>query len=283
MEKKEIRQQVRQSVDTQLKQEIQAMWKKVGAFVLTLMGLLILLLTFILMQRGMGSRDEPSGEAIKEFSLDEMSAQAEAAARGFLAAKTVPEMAQHVHDPRRVLPLMRDYYQTHPLDERELKELRKSRFHVASEREFIMSTAVFSDETSALWVFEKDDAGVMKLQWEVAVSYSEIDWDAFLSSKTTEPAKFRVTVEWTDYYNYQFSDEETYQSLLLRTPQSDTHVFGYIERDSDTFNEFMAVRTMSDVIAMPVIATLQFPEGGDGEQVLIVSIDSFSWVTGVEK
>ena len=283
MEKKEIRQQVRRSVESELRQEIRAMWKKVGAFVLVVMGLSILVLTFVLIKKGLSTRDETETEAIKSISVDDLVLQAEAEARGFLKAETVAQMAEHVHDPRRVLPLMRKYYERHPDDDRELKKLHNPRFHVASQREFIMSTAVFTDETNALWVFETDDAGVMKLQWEVAVSYSEIDWDDFLKSKDSKGGKFRVTMEWADYYNYAFNDEEAYQSFTLRVPNSDAYVYGYLDRASDAFKEFMAVRTMSELQAMPVIANLEFPEGGGGEQVMVTSIDNFSWITGVDK
>jgi len=283
MEKKEIRQQVKRSVESELRDEIRSMWRKVGAFALIVMGLLILVLTLVLLKRGLSSRDEPASAAIKELSVDDFVRQAEASARGYLEATDVPEMAKHVHDPRRLLPLMRKYYQRHPDDERKLKELLKPRFHVASKREFIMTTVVFKDESSSLWVFEKDESGEMKLQWEVAVSYSEVDWEDFLKSKDTKSGKFRVTMEWADYYNYQFNDEEAHQSFVLRVPYSESYVYGYLDRSSEAFKEFMAVRTMSELSAMPVIANLQFLEGGSPEQVTIASIDNFSWVTGVDK
>ena len=82
MEKKEIRQLVKRSVESELRDEIRSMWRKVGAFALIVMGLLILVLTLVLLKRGLSSRDEPASAAIKDLSVDDFVRQAEASARG---------------------------------------------------------------------------------------------------------------------------------------------------------------------------------------------------------
>ncbi len=286
MERKEIRKYVDQSVKAETQSEIKEMWKKFGNWVLGVFGCICLILILVLMQRGLASRPETPAPPIEGLNMDEMTAEASEAARGFLAAKTVPAKAQHVFDPRRVMPIMQGYYETKPFDERGFKELIRPRYHVASTREFLLGSVVFDDESREFWVFEKDDQGKMKLQWEVAVNHHTRDWDGFLDDRDTTASTFRVTLEMLgpgdEYYNFAFDDPEEHLALMVRTPRSDRYVYGYLDRASDAFKSFMAVRMMSNLRAMPVIAKLRFLEDGAAEQVLVEDIETFSWIAGVD-
>lgn len=47
--------------------------------------------------------------------------------RAYLAAETIPELLKHVRDPKRVEPLMKEWYATHPLKAVEFRKFRAFR------------------------------------------------------------------------------------------------------------------------------------------------------------
>jgi len=53
-----------------------------------------------------------------------------------------------------------------------------------------------------------------KVDWESFVGASEMGWPEFKKERPVRPQLFRVFAQFDDYYNYEFSDEET----ALRAP-----------------------------------------------------------------
>ena len=285
MDRKEIRKQVTKSVTTETRDEIKRAWQKLGIVVVSIFGVLVFLLLVVLLQRGLATRGEELPDEVEEApSVEILGERAREAARGFLAAETVPAKARFVAEPRRVMPLMEHYYQTHPREDREFRDLVDRRYHVAGGRKFLMGHVVFEDETRDFWVFEKNEKGEVKLQWEALTAYSEKDWESFIDSRDMEGGTFRVLLEVVEdpYFNYDFAEPELYTCLLLRVPQSERYLYGYLDRSSEVHDSFVAVRFMSELIAMPVIAKLRFPDGAHGEQVHIDDIENFSWIHGVD-
>ena len=286
MDRKELRKQVTRTATIESEDEIRQAWKKFAAIVLVVFGICLLVLTIVLMQRGTAVKDEgPIELAEKPLSLSEFSILALETARGFSNATSVTERASYVMEPRRVMPLMETYHERVPLVAREVRELTNERFHVAEKREFLLVTVVFEGNVRESWVFEKNDEGKVKLQWEVAVGYSDKDWDAFVTSRDTTPGTFRILSEYmvtNPYYNFDFTDPEAHSCFILRHPRSDLFVYGYLDTASEAHKKFVAVRLISDLVALPIIAKVRFLEGGQPDQVVIDDIETFSWISGVD-
>ena len=285
MEKKEIRDLVRASVKSEMGNELKKTWRKVASIILSVVALAFLAVVIFMIRKGrLGS--EAVSPPIQGIQVDVMSEQATVAARGYLESESMGEKAQYVCEARRVLPLMKRYYETHPFDSRKFKRLKDTKYHVATGREFIMGRVSFQDSSIApeMWVFEKEEDGVVRLQWEVAVGHSDLDWATFLDDRDTQGGRFRVLLEMADYYNFEYSDKEAYQSFMIRAPGSERYVYGYLDRQSPAYKQFVAVRLMSNLQSMPVIAILRFPinDRANGEQVIVAEIDSCSWVEGVD-
>ena len=286
MDRKELRKQVTQSSHTEAEGEIRKAWQKFAAVVLVVFAILVLVLSVVLFIRGTAEVDEPVVEQeIPSLSLGKFSLRATEVARAFLEAETVLEKANQVMEPRRVMPLMENYYSKFPMETKKLLELSHEKFHVAEERDFLLADVIFEDNSRASWVFEANDEGKVKIQWEVAVGYSDKDWDNFIATRDTEPGTFRVLMEFmvtNPYFNYDFEDSDIYSCFMLRHPRSDKFVYGYLETVSDAHKSFNAVRIMSNLRALPVIAKVRFLDNGQPDQVLIEDIETFSWISGID-
>ncbi len=288
MDQKELRKQVTKSVSSVTHDEIKQAWQRFGMGLLVFVGVVITVLLLIMVQRGTATRAEAEADPLEDpISTDELAELAAQTAQAFLAAETVAQKARHVVEPRRVLPLMQKYYRKHPMDTRQFKAFVDHRPHFAGGREFFMGTVVFKDGNSEFWVFEKDAEDAVKLQWEVAVTYADKDWDTFVETKDTVSSSFRVLLERLDefYLNYDFSDEsdpDNYECFLVRVPYSERYVYGYLEKSNDDYITSAGVWNVSSLKVKPVTAKIRFLENAKGDQVLIEDIENFSWVRGVD-
>lgn len=285
MDRKEVRKRVTESVATETQDEIRQAWQRFAIITLSLFALILLGIVIFMIQRGFGSADPVDESVSQGMTIEDMQAAATETAKGFLKAESVPSRARFVVDPRRVMPLMERHYQRRPWTEKRFKDFLAPQLHVASDREFLMGKVLFEDGTDAFWVFEKSDEDELKLQWEVAVAYAEKDWDTFIEERDTEGGLFRVTMEYLvdePYFNHDFRDDELFDCFMLRVPYSEKYLYGYLDKESQAYKSFVAVRLLSNLVSMPVIAKLRFPQNAHGEQVLIEDIKAFSWVEGVD-
>lgn len=286
MDRKELRKQVTKNTTSETQDEISKAWKKFTAIALVVLGVAVLILAVVLFIRGTAEVKEPP--VVLEappIAMEEFSRMALEAAQGYSAATTVLEKANHVMDPRRVMPLMEGYYAERPMEKREAKSLSNERYHVSDKREFLMVNVVFDNGEAEPWIFELNEEQKAKIQWEVVVGYSDKEWDTFVESKDTESGTFRVTLEFlvtNPYYSYDFEDSDEHSCFMIRHPKSERYVYGYLRTDSEAHKSFNAVRIMSNLRSLPSIVTMRFLEDGQPDQVLMENIESFSWISGVD-
>ena len=74
-----------------------------------------------------------------------------------------------------------------------------------------------------------------------------IDWDAYartpysqwreLLNGERESLEVRVEISSTDYYNYQFVDDQQFESIRMDTPELNEPLFGYVQHGSETIDQ----------------------------------------------
>ena len=214
--------------------------------------------------------------------VSEMLRQAEDSLKKFYEANTVKERLEYVAHPESVHPRMVDYYTRYPIKKRKVIGLIEPMDHTAQDRTFLMASVVYEKGLNNFCVCELIDSE-MKIDWEVLVNYSEKSWEDFQTEKPTEPVQFRVRVNPASYYNFEF-DEETYLAFQLKHPETRSRLlYGYLKRDSESYDRFVRVRLMSYLKDLPVLVRLRYPSNPkDATQVEIVEFDSFSWVRGID-
>jgi hypothetical protein len=224
----------------------------------------------------------------------------------FRAAPTWRDKAAYVRDLDRCKPLMKVFYedlkQSDPVVTAPMMAFRavgssQPVVQLHQQRDGSQQRAA----PPAIATFIRQPSGEWKLDWESWVGHSEMPWSDFRAKRTITPTLFRVFVEEGNYYNYEFTDEKRYLSIVLRSPDGEQRLNGYCERDSRVGE---AMRMLTGSLApgdrenparlpalyqrgsqTPVTLQLAFPPAAQSDNcVIITDLITGSWlVTDMEK
>ena len=206
----------------------------------------------------------------------------------FFGAKTWEAAASVVRHPEIVEPLMEDWYTTHPYSPAE--------FEIIQVNEGMMSTGeinatdqlwivhldvkVGSDSTPRTVLLERTEAGY-KVDWESYVDHSKIPFEAFASKEgeiPNEPLEFRVSINRSEYHNYDFADPEKWSSFRIQNPYSENVLYGYIKKGPAA--DAVEPLFYYGEISIPVILKLKYLNADGRKQGLveIVEVIQKNWV-----
>ncbi len=282
MERKSLRRIAYQEAHRSIKRSIRRAWIAAGIAGAVLFAAAAIYLASLVFPKHDLAAAPPAAGPSGRIILGDIARQAETCYQSYLAAPSIEQRLPFLHDPVAAEPRMRHYYSSHPLETADLVEISSPNTHQAGDRHFLIGNAVMRDGAEKLCVFEliNDEP---KLVWEVAVGYSEMDWEEFIAKQVREPTLFRVMLDLSDYYNYDFSDPEEHLCFRLGKPGEDRQLYAYVEVGSPAWNRFLAVRSLSVLPALPVMVRIRFPDQPRSEnQVLIEEFATFSWVDDVE-
>jgi len=213
----------------------------------------------------------------KEEALQHFTAMEELL-RAFLKADSVEQRAQYVRDPQRVRPLMEDYYARNEFRCYEYQGV--SEYHVVSVDHFpFIALKVDLLNEEPLPILIDDGPGGMKVDWESMVCYQPIEAELFIKQKVTDPTHFRVHVQRDMFYAYEFSDESQYACFKLTFRDSDQTLFGYVEKDTKLYKEFLKLFPEGNrALKNSLILSLAFDPGSRApKSVRIHEILSHLW------
>lgn len=207
----------------------------------------------------------------------------EESATGYLASQTVSERARYVRDRERVLPLMESYYEDHPLVMRTFRRVNHFASLGLANRSFMILQieigAEGEKEEVVSVIVEQSEDGRLLFDWEAEVSYQPISLEKFIASKSTEPVDFRVYVERDHFYNFEFSDANRYVSVKLTERDSDSFLFGYVERGAEAHRAIEALLARTVTEKEPAIVRVRFmPETASLRSVWIEKIVAPRWI-----
>ena len=157
---------------------------------------------------------------------------------GYFAANTVADVSSYTRYPKRVQPMMVDYYRQHNrprltmLGIQDMKHIR-----IDNDAFVILKLKVQGEDKKTLTyplVLEQISVVEFKIDWELDTYYQPYSWSAFLQNRPIPPTEMRVIVEQADYYDYAFSDASKYQCYKLTSYAQGRPLYGYAKRGSDT-------------------------------------------------
>lgn len=167
---------------------------------------------------------------VMKRSENEFLAAAEPMAKTFLEATQLSEILPVIHDRKRVEPLMRKYYPTGKIEPTGLSKFNTSG-QVSYKDSFAAVSLLTPDyERKQLAYIDGEDG--LKIDWESWVGWSEVPWDELKEKKPAKPVLIRTMAKWVDYYNFGFADENAWRSYRLVSPDGETTLYGYVERNS---------------------------------------------------
>ena len=157
-----------------------------------------------------------------------------------------------VHDPDRVGPLMKQYYEKEQRKDPECKTLQACVLQSLKGQELLHLKYGGSSRAENVEVaLRQAKDGSYKLDWESFVGASGMSWEDFISRRTISPVLFRAYVNKEDYYNFEFSDEQKYLCVKLTSRDGKSNLYAYVERGTA-----VAYKVQSALARRPKNATL---------------------------
>lgn len=201
-------------------------------------------------------------------------AEVEPLARKFMEATTVAELLPLVRHPEVAEARMRGFYPEGKVEAPGMQPLGSGAG--LSVRDKLVSLAVRTrdfEEKSLVFI---DTPQGLKIDWESWAGWSEISWKEFMASKPTAGHVFRVILAKVDYYNFEFTDDQKWQSYRLESPDHEHAVYGYAEKGTVLNGRIHADNDIKDINLM---LSLKFPAGAtSGNQVEIERFVAEGWV-----
>jgi hypothetical protein len=137
----------------------------------------------------------------------------------------------------------------------------------------VVSTKNYDERTM---VFTETADGI-RVDWESWVGWCEMGWEDFMTAKPTSGTLFRVKLNDTNYYNFNFSDEAKWKSYTLLSIDEKYRIYGYVEVGSQTAMDIGEALEPGDRF---FTLSLKFPENAESNnQVIIERVIANGWIT----
>lgn len=164
-------------------------------------------------------------------------ATAEAAAlekcfRTFCLAPEPIEMLSYVRFPSEVGTRFRKYYTTHNYVPMGMRRMQVSARVVAGERLLLRYTEIANTKNPAHLVVERVAPGEFLIDWDSHVRYASMDWEAFTTTRPTDPQRFQCFLKRDFIGNTNYPVEE-YNAFLVFWDEESDGVAMFVKRDSE--------------------------------------------------
>ncbi len=217
--------------------------------------------------------DEPKITGTWSAGLN-LLADAEVAARKFLNAKSLDEMAQHVRRPEITIPRMRQWYGDAPWIPFRFKKIgRNGKIDMKGANAFMpVQLMDYTYRQISLHRVGND----YKVDWESWVVWSSMRWNDLFLEKPEEPVEIRVSCIIDYYYNRLFRDETKWLAVRLQHPYQDRIIYGYVDKQSPSFTSFMT--SLQKGASFAATLKVKFPKNSIADnQVEIVEFLQNGW------
>lgn len=199
---------------------------------------------------------------------------AESQARKFLEATTVEELLPLVRNPAVAEARMRGFYPGGKIEAPGMQALGAG--EALSVRGKFVSLAVRTRDFEEKSLAFIDTPQGLKIDWESWAGWSEISWKEFMATKPTRSHVFRVILAPVDYYNFEFTDDQKWQSYRLESPDHEHSVYAYAEKGTVMNGKIHLDGDTKNIILM---LSLKFPAGAtSNNQVEIERFVAEGWV-----
>jgi hypothetical protein len=251
-----------------------------------ILGLVLLGVALLLIPRGDRLVEERAALVTAEREAEEQALQdagllmekIEKVVRKYLAAETVDEKLRYVRHRERVQPLMEAYYAEQPMEPRGFRIVTAFYPVGVDNDSFLYMQVRGEDGTLIPLLVEHLGRDEVLVDWETDVAYQPMLLATFLEQRLTEPVAFRVFAKLDTFYAYEFADPERYQCLMLTERDSETYLFGYVERGSEAHRKLMETLGDDPKSREPFLLKLRFlPDSRATRSVVIEEVVAKRW------
>lgn len=157
----------------------------------------------------------------------------------FLRASTVAEKQRHVRSPDRVLPLMINWYSSHPHNPLEVAQFEMMATATLNGKPFWVALVLIKDGPRQTLMLEDTPDG-FKIDWEAYSAYNPTTLKQLIKQRPPISHHLRVYATAVDYYPEEFSEKE-FLSLKLECRNQPEVVYGYVSRKAPFYRNIAAV------------------------------------------
>ena len=189
----------------------------------------------------------------------------------FLNAESPEEMARWVRHPDLTLPRIRKFYgEGFAPDGFSSILWSKPLMRIGDAIKATIQDGSFVNRE--IYVVDEDG---WKVDWESWAGWSEMNWDEFKKSRTSEKVMFRVVVSDVSYYNFAFVDESRWSSYRLESADGERALYGYAPRAGVLDAR---LKSLEGIKNRPFVVKLRYPdEAPSDNQVLVEEIIEEGW------
>jgi len=200
--------------------------------------------------------------------------KAEELANKFLSAKSVDELRDIIRNPEITIPKIIKLHPDNKIDMGGLLSFNPTdQFRKSGD--FISVTVRTKNYDERTMVFTETPDGI-RIDWESWVGWCEMGWSEFMEAKPTTGILFRVKLNDTNYYNFDFSEESKWRSYTLLSHDEKSRMYGYVELGTQVAKDIGNAFEPGDRF---FTLLLKFPENASSNnQVIIERVISSGWI-----
>ena len=148
------------------------------------------------------------------------------AINAFLNVDSIEEMLPLIRHPKRVEPLLRDYYSRNNFNPRDFNDFAEFTQATLSGYPFWVTSIKKSDGNLVPMLIEQQEDEFL-IDWETYVTYQPHDIESLVKTRPTGEFTIRCSVKPSQLNIYEYSDEKHWLSLALDIPDTDIQLRGY--------------------------------------------------------
>ncbi|MFZ9941086.1 MAG: hypothetical protein ACO3F7_02930 [Luteolibacter sp.] len=199
---------------------------------------------------------------------------AEVLAGKFLSAQSVEELRPLVRNPDATIPRIMKLHPDGMIDMGGLHDFNPTE-EIRKSDDFISVSVRTKDFADRTMIFV-DTAEGIRIDWESWVGWCEMGWEEFMAAKPTTGTLFRVKLNKSNYFNFNFTDEKKWKPYILFSFDETQRLYGYVERDSAEAKKIAESHGPQDSF---FTLSLKFPkDAATNNQVIIERVISNGWV-----
>lgn len=226
------------------------------------------------------TKEEKDGKEEQIIDSNSIAGQMVKALSGYFSATSIEQKLQYVLDPRRVEPMMYNYYSRVRFYPQEIQQLTPPRSFSIEGAAFWRTQIAFRDGSVAFVAMRIVD-GEPKIDWESQVRYCSRDWTNWVDDKSVEEGDFRVYAVLDQYYPKPFDNTSRYMCVKLTTMDSPRSIFAYFDRE-DPSQKDLILQLESGSKQECTLRLQQVASGAASPVAKVVKVLSPSWII-VEK
>lgn len=219
-----------------------------------------------------------SAEEANVVHMEEQVFELKKMAQQFVDAKSVGEVLTFVRDPERVETSVEKFMAQKGFANAEL-----SPYPSKSESDFILAQYLLKYENGRMRMitFVRDPVGP-KIDWDAFTREGSADYEELVAG-VPEGAEVRVVVSYSQYYNYDFKDENEWTAYDVIHADWDKPFTGYLKKNSE--EDVKIARTIREMggAAAVILKISTTPLQGPRNQCVIEKLVENGWLKGVSK